>query len=203
MTSKLKTFFLAISLYLFIYALIYLVHINFFRVNVIFYSSLLDSFIALIIFLVCYVSARVFKKFSNFESCMLFFILLLVGYSFSISLPTVIDRSLSFYFLEKIKQHGGAINRNAMSEIFINDYMIEYKLVEMRLTEQLRSGTIEMLDDCIVLTKRGYLVTKFSSFFRRNFLANKRLILDEYSDQLTDPLQNSLVNSQYLCGNNE
>ena len=203
MKSKLKTFFLAISLYLFIYALIYLVHINFFRVNVIFYSSLLDSFIALIIFLVCYVSARVFKKFSNFESCMLFFILLLVGYSFSISLPTVIDRSLSFYFLEKIKQHGGAINRNAMSEIFINDYMIEYKLVEMRLTEQLRSGTIEMLDDCIVLTKRGYLVTKFSSFFRRNFLANKRLILDEYSDQLTDPLQNSLVNSQYLCGNNE
>ncbi len=203
MKSKLKTFFLAISLYLFIYALIYLVHINFFRVNVIFYSSLLDSFIALIIFLVCYVSTRVFKKFSNFESCMLFFIMLLVGYSFSISLPTVIDRSLSFYFLEKIKQHDGAINRNAMSEIFINDYMIEYKLVEMRLTEQLRSGTIEMLDDCIVLTKRGYLVTKFSSFFRRNFLANKRLILDEYSDQLTDPLQNSLVNTQYLCNNNE
>ena len=198
MKSKLKTFFLAISLYLFIYALIYLVHINFFRVNVIFYSALLDSFIALIIFLVCFVSTRVFKKFSNFESCML-----LVGYSFSISLPTVIDRSLSFYFLEKIKQHDGAINRNAMSEIFINDYMIEYKLVEMRLTEQLRSGTIEMLDDCIVLTKRGYLVTKFSSFFRRNFLANKRLILDEYSDQLTDPLQNSLVNTQYLCDTDE
>jgi hypothetical protein len=203
MKSKLKTFFLAISLYLFTYALIYLVHINFFRVNVIFYSALLDSFIALIIFVVCFVSTRVFKKFSNSESCMLFLILLLVGYSFSISLPTVIDRSLSFYFLEKIKQHDGAINRNAMSEIFINDYMIEYKLVEMRLTEQLRSGTIEMLDDCIVLTKRGYLVTKFSSFFRRNFLANKRLILDEYSDQLTDPLQNSLVNTQYLCDTDE
>ena len=203
MKSKLKTFFLAISLYLFTYALIYLVHINFFRVNVIFYSALLDSFIALIIFVVCFVSTRVFKKFSNSESCMLFLILLLVGYSFSISLPTVIDRSLSFYFLEKIKQHDGAINRNAMSEIFINDYMIEYKLVAMRLTEQLRSGTIEMLDDCIVLTKRGYLVTKFSSFFRRNFLANKRLILDEYSDQLTDPLQNSLVNTQYLCDTDE
>jgi hypothetical protein len=134
---------------------------------------------------------------------MLFLILLLVGYSFSISLPTVIDRSLSFYFLEKIKQHDGAINRNAMSEIFINDYMIEYKLVEMRLTEQLSSGTIEILDDCIFLTERGYLVTKFSSYFRKNFIANKRLILDEYSDQLTDPLRDSLVNETYLCGNNE
>ena len=203
MKSKLKTFFLAIFLYLFTYALIYLVHINFFRVNVIFYSALLDSFIALIIFLVCFVSTRVFKKFSNSESCMLFLILLLVGYSFSISLPTVIDRSLSFYFLEKIKQHDGAINRNAMSEIFINDYMIEYKLVEMRLTEQLSSGTIEILDGCIFLTERGYLVTKFSSYFRKNFIANKRLILDEYSDQLTDPLRDSLVNETYLCGNNE
>jgi hypothetical protein len=134
---------------------------------------------------------------------MLFFILLLIGYSFSISLPTVIDRSLSFYFLEKIKQHDGAINRNAMNEIFINDYMIEYKLVEMRLTEQLSSGTIEILDGCIVLTERGYLVTKFSSFFRKNFIANKRLILDEYSDQLTDPLRDSVVNVRYLCGNNE
>jgi hypothetical protein len=134
---------------------------------------------------------------------MLFFILLLIGYSFSISLPTVIDRSLSFYFLEKIKQHDGAINRNAMNEIFINDYMIEYKLVEMRLTEQLSSGTIEILDGCIILTERGYLVTKFSSFFRKNFIANKRLILDEYSDQLTDPLRDSLVNASYLCGNNE
>ena len=203
MKSKLKTFFLAIFLYLFTYALIYLVHINFFRVNVIFYSALLDSFIALIIFLVCFVSTRVFKKFSNSESCMLFLILLLVGYSFSISLPTVIDRSLSFYFLEKIKQHDGAINRNAMSEIFINDYMIEYKLVEMRLTEQLSSGTIEIMDGCIFLTERGYLVTKFSSYFRKNFIASKRLILDEYSDQLTDPLRDSLVNETYLCGNNE
>ena len=203
MKIKFKTFLLAISLYLFIYTLIYLAHINFFKVNVIFYSSLLDSIIALLIFLPCYVSARAFNKFNNFESCMLFFILLLIGYSFSISLPTVIDRSLSFYFLEKIKQHDGAINRNAMNEIFINDYMIEYKLVEMRLTEQLSSGTIEILDGCIILTERGYLVTKFSSFFRKNFIANKRLILDEYSDQLTDPLRDSLVNARYLCGNNE
>jgi hypothetical protein len=81
--------------------------------------------------------------------------------------------------------------------------MIEYKLVEMRLTEQLSSGTIEILDDCIFLTERGYLVTKFSSYFRKNFIANKRLILDEYSDQLTDPLRDSLVNETYLCGNNE
>ena len=107
--------------------------------------------------------------------------------------------SLRRFFLEKIRQHDGAINKTAMKQMFIDDYMDEYKLVEMRLTEQLKSGTIELKGNCIVLTKRGYLVTTFSDFFRKNFLANKRLILDSYSDQLTDPLKDSKINNEYLC----
>ena len=167
--------------------------------GVIFYSSLIDSVIALIIFFGLYNSINFFKHITNFESSLIILLLFFIGYSFSISLPTVIDRSLSFYFLEKIRQHDGAINKTAMKQMFIDDYMDEYKLVEMRLTEQLKSGTIELKGNCIVLTKRGYLVTTFSDFFRKNFLANKRLILDSYSDQLTDPLKDSKINNEYLC----
>ena len=86
-----------------------------------------------------------------------------------------------------------------MRDIFTSDFVDEYKVVEMRLTEQLSSGTIIMEGDCVILTKRGYFVTSFSDFFRRNFLANKRLILDQYSDELTDPLRASKPNSEYLC----
>ena len=86
-----------------------------------------------------------------------------------------------------------------MREIFTGDFVDEYKVVEMRLTEQLSSGTIRIQGDCILLTRRGYIVTSFSDFFRRNLLANKRLILDEYSDQLTDPLRDSKPNVNYLC----
>ena len=199
MKNKFLLFTFAIFLYLFIFICVYLIHINFFRVNVIFYSSLVDSVIALIIFFGLYNSINFFKHITNFESSLIILLLFFIGYSFSISLPTVIDRSLSFYFLEKIRQHDGAINKTAMKQMFIDDYMDEYKLVEMRLTEQLKSGTIELKGNCIVLTKRGYLVTTFSDFFRKNFLANKRLILDSYSDQLTDPLKDSKINNEYLC----
>ena len=199
MKNKFLLFTFAIFLYLFIFICVYLIHINFFRVNVIFYSSLVDSVIALIIFFGLYNSINLFNHFTNFESSLIILLLFLIGYSFSISLPTVIDRSLSFYFLEKIRQHDGAINKVAMRQIFIDDYMDEYKLIELRLTEQLKSGTIELKGNCIVLTKRGYIITTFSDFFRKNFLANKRLILDSYSDQLTDPLKDSKINNEYLC----
>ena len=199
MKNKFLLFTFSIFLYLFIFICIYLIHINFFKVGVIFYSSLIDSVIALIIFFGLYNSINFFKHITNFESSLIILLLFFIGYSFSISLPTVIDRSLSFYFLEKIRQHDGAINKTAMKQMFIDDYMDEYKLVEMRLTEQLKSGTIELKGNCIVLTKRGYLVTTFSDFFRKNFLANKRLILDSYSDQLTDPLKDSKINNEYLC----
>ncbi len=199
MKNKFLLLTFSIFLYLFIFICIYLIHINFFKVGVIFYSSLIDSVIALIIFFGLYNSINFFKHITNFESSLIILLLFFIGYSFSISLPTVIDRSLSFYFLEKIRQHDGAINKTAMKQMFIDDYMDEYKLVEMRLTEQLKSGTIELKGNCIVLTKRGYLVTTFSDFFRKNFLANKRLILDSYSDQLTDPLKDSKINNEYLC----
>lgn len=199
MKNKFLLLTFSIFLYLFIFICIYLIHINFFKVGVIFYSSLIDSVIALIIFFGLYNTINFFKHITNFESSLIILLLFFIGYSFSISLPTVIDRSLSFYFLEKIRQHDGAINKTAMKQMFIDDYMDEYKLVEMRLTEQLKSGTIELKGNCIVLTKRGYLVTTFSDFFRKNFLANKRLILDSYSDQLTDPLKDSKINNEYLC----
>ncbi|MDA9344673.1 hypothetical protein N9R56_02150 [Gammaproteobacteria bacterium] len=198
---KNKFFLLVLSLltYLFLFTSIYLLHINFFTVNVIFYAAILDSALALFVFLAVFLSFKLFGTFNFFESSSIFLILFLTGYSLSISLPTVIDRSLSFYILEKIKQHEGSINRYSMKEIFTDDYMVEYKLVEMRLTEQLQSGTIELQGDCIVLTKRGYAITVFSDYFRKNFLAKKRLILNEYSDRLTDPLQDSKIKNKYLC----
>ena len=90
-----------------------------------------------------------------------------------------------------------------MKDIFINDYIDEYKLIEVRITEQLESGTIQIDDSCIYLTRRGYMVAKFSNFFRKNFLAKNRLILEEYSDQLTDPLRRSQINNEYLCQNDD
>ena len=201
MRNKFILLALSIFLYLSIFLAIYLVHINFFEVQVILYSALLDSSIALIIFAAISLSAKDKLNINFFESILIMLLLTLIGYSLSLSLPTVIDRSLSFYFLEKIEQHNGSIEKASMRDIFINDYIDEYKLVEIRITEQLESGTIQLDGSCISLTNRGYLIAKFSNFFRKNLLANNRLILDEYSNHLTNPLGNSDVNKEYLCNN--
>lgn len=201
MQNKFILLTLSILLYLAIFLSIYLVHINFFAVQVILYSALLDSLIALIVFAALGFSLKHRLNLDFFESIVIMLLLGLIGYSLSLSLPTVIDRSLSFYFLEKIEQHNGSIKKASMRDIFINDYIDEYKLVEIRITEQLESGTIQLDGSCISLTKRGYLIAKFSNFFRKNLLANNRLILDEYSNHLTNPLGNSDVNKEYLCNN--
>ncbi len=179
---------------------VYFIHINFFEVKVILYSAIFDSFIALLIF---FALSFFYKSIiiNSFEFLLIMIVLILCGYSFSITLPAVIDRSLSFYFLEKIEQHNGAINKTSMKDIFINDYIDEYKLIEIRLTEQLESGTIQIDDSCIYLTRRGHMIAKFSNFFRKNFLAKNRLILEEYSNHLTDPLRKSKINDEYLCHN--
>jgi hypothetical protein len=141
------------------------------------------------------------KRFLTSEKFLLTVIWLLLGYSISISVPTVIDRSLSFYILEKIDQRGGGIRLDAFEEIFIKEYMIEHHLIDIRLTEQLESGTIKIEDKCVRLTNNGHLIAQASRWFRQNLLAKERKIFGEYSDKLTDPFRNSpvKVHFDYSC----
>lgn len=176
---------------------IYLIHINFFKVDVVFYSALIDSFIAGLITLTIIFTLK--STLTSFEKSLISIILFLSGYCFSLSIPTVIDRSLSFYILEKIDQRGGGIRRESFDYIFKNEYMNEHKLMDVRLTEQIESGTIVIINNCVRLTPRGQLLAKMSRYFRQNFLPKKRLLLNKYTDELTDPFRNSTANYDYGC----
>jgi hypothetical protein len=127
------------------------------------------------------------------------FIWLLLGYAFAISIPTVIDRSLSFYILEKLQQRGGGIKINNFEQVFTQEYVKEHRLVDVRLTEQLESGTIEIKNGCVILTVKGSNIASFSQMFRRNFLPKHRLLMGKYSDDLTNPFRHKLSKIDYLC----
>jgi hypothetical protein len=129
----------------------------------------------------------------------LIIIWLLLGYAIAISIPTVIDRSLSFYILEKIQQRGGGIRQDAFERIFTQEYIGEHRLIDVRLTEQLESGTVEIKNGCVFLTSKGYIVASFGRYFRTHWLPRKRLLMGEYSDDLTDPFKNSVSNYEYTC----
>ncbi|MDA8536967.1 hypothetical protein N9L23_06405 [Alphaproteobacteria bacterium] len=171
----------------------HVLHFRYFKVDVVLYSALFDVLgawlFATLIGIYYWVKSRLLTTELVLVSCLVFF----AGYAFAISIPTVIDRSLSFYLLEKLDRRGGAVHIDEMSDIFRKDYMLEHSLLEVRLTEQLESSTIIIKGDCVHLTDWGRAVSKISDFYRKNFLPKNRLILDQYTAKLTDPLKNSAL----------
>lgn len=179
--------------------IIYWLHVRFFNVNVVFYAAILDAIIATVLSAIIIYAVKVFFYLGNYEKFLIIVIWFLSGYAFAISVPAVIDRSLSFYILEKIQQRGGGIKLDRMSDVFTQEYMKEHHLVDVRLTEQLQSGTIEIDHECVKLTEKGKKIALISRFFRKNFLPKHRLLMGTYTDALTDPFSNSIAAPDYLC----
>lgn len=187
------------ALYATVLVAVYLFHALWLPVNVIFYSAMLDALIAVLLLSVLLVFVG--RRFSGFEKGLLVTIWLLCGYAFALSGPTVLDRSLSFYLLEKLQQRGGGIRADAIEQVFVREYMPEFRLVDVRLTEQLESGTITIENGCVKLTAKGKRLASFSRFVRQNLLAKNRLLAGEYSDDLVDPFKNSQTRAVgYECG---
>lgn len=185
--------------YLLLLIAVYMIHARYFTVDVVFYSALLDVFIASLIaggtlWLLPWVSVL-----GLMERIQLIAIWLLTGYALAISVPTVIDRSLSFYILEKLDQRGGGIQESAFPSIFREEYLREHRLVDVRLTEQLQSRTIQIHNGCVELTPKGRRIARFSRMFRTHFLPRHRLLMGEYTDALTDPFRSSQQRADYRC----
>lgn len=186
-------------IFLIVFFCIYYIHITFLKVNVVFYASLTDALIAsLSMGLILLASSR-FRLFTQFEKLQLISIWMLLGYSLAISVPTVIDRSLSFYILEKLEQRGGGIKLDSFEDVFINEYLHEHRLVDVRLTEQMESGTIKIDDGCVKLTGKGKVIANVSKVFRRNLLPKNRLLMGDYSDDLINPFKKSTPEVSYYC----
>ena len=178
---------------------IYVIHSWFFKVDVVFYSAIADGILAAVITLIIALTTKWFKDFTVFEKLQSFIICLLLGYGFAISVPTVIDRSLSMYILEKLQQRGGGIQLAAFESVFKDEYMKEHRLVDIRLTEQQQSGTIVIENGCVKLTEWGQFVASTTTWFRQTLLPKNRLIGDSYSSDLTSPLEGGVHRTDYLC----
>ncbi len=186
-------------IFIFLLLLFYYLHTSYFKINVVFYSAIFDVFIITLFMASILLKLTYFSVFNLFEKFQMIIIWFLCGYILAISIPTIIDRSLSFYILEKIKQYGGGIQIDKFEELFTKGYAKEHKLVDVRLTEQLESGTIIIQNECVKLTERGNQLATFSQFFRKNFLPKKRLLLGKYYEDLTNPFRYSEKIIGYDC----
>ncbi len=190
-----------IALYFLLMTLINIVHFIYFPVHVVLYNSFLDVVLAgLGVGALVWQYPSLRMALSSHELLLSLAVGFLASSLYAISVPTIIDRSLSIYILEKLAQRGGGIRRDALSDVFKNEYMPEYKLVDIRLTEQLNSGTITIKDGCVLLTPRGRNIVAFTRLYRAWLLPKNREIMGEFNDSLTDPFRNSTDDVSYRCG---
>lgn len=197
---KITRAFAGTSIFILALLVIYWLHVNYFKVDVVFYAAIFDAFLAAFVAGYLLWVLPFFKPLGEFEKFLLVVIWVMSGYGLAISVPTVIDRSLSFYILEKIQQRGGGIRQDAFERVFTQEYVKEHRLVDVRLTEQMQSGTIVIENGCVVLTPKGEMIAEFSRSFRKNWLPKQRLLLGQYSDVLTDPFRTSSTIYDYVCG---
>lgn len=188
---KLIAALLLTGLFVALLALFYVLHVWYVPVSVVLYGALVDAALAAIATLVVMALFRRRLPFTGFERVLLACIWLLGGFAFAITIPTVLDRSLSFYILEKLQQRGGGIREAELEQVFVTEYIPEFRLMDVRLTEQLNSGTVTIEDGCVRLTPRGELLAGLSRFFRLNLLPKQRVLDGVPTDALVDPFANS------------
>jgi small basic protein len=188
-----------IALFLVTYLTVNFVHFRYFRVRVVAYDALLDVALAAALVGVAWFVVRRHLATTAFESVLFLTIGALLSAIYAIMVPTVIDRSLSVYILEKLDQRGGAIRADAFEDILVREFFPEHQLVAIRLTEQVNSGTVTLEDGCVRLTLRGRRIAYWTRFYRTTLLPRHREILGRFTDDLTDPFRRSEALAPFRC----
>lgn len=189
-----------IASYLSLFLVINWLHFSFFPVRVVLYDTVGDLVLAGVIISIFY--KLILSKMISLtrrEMCLSLLSGFLAGLLYAVMFPTVIDRSLSIYMLEKLVQRGGSIDASSFGDVIKTEFFPEHRLVEARLTEQLNSGTIVIREGCVHITSRGEAIVEFTKFFRSNFLPKQREILGQFTDDLVHPFRFSQLKAPYKC----
>jgi hypothetical protein len=181
----------ATAAFVLVFAVVYVLHARYLPVDVVLYAALADALVAAVLTAALAALTPLRAALSGFERLLLFAVWLLGGALLAFAGPTLIDRSFSFYILEKIQQRGGGVALDRVDEVIVGEFIREHRLMDVRLTEQLESGTLVIEDGCVVLTPRGQRLAGFARAFRRHVLPRRRLLMGTYSDDLTDPFRAS------------
>jgi hypothetical protein len=202
MLAKLRAAATATAIFLLIFAAVYFIHARYFPVDVVLYAALADLVLALALTLLLVFRTRWFAVLGGFERAQLAVVWLLGGTLVSFAVPTLIDRSFSFYILEKLQQRGGGILADRIEQVIFDEFIEEHRLMDVRLTEQLVSGTVVIESGCVLLTPRGQRLASFGRWFRTQVLPRQRLLMGSYSADLTDPFRHAApdVSIDYSCG---
>ena len=161
---------IALVLILFIVYIFFLVaHEQIIKSEIVFYGYLKLSFIYGIFFVLLYMLFMIvghkntLKKWNNISTVFLATVIFwLSSYAFIITLPVVIDRSLSVFILNRLASHQTSMPVDELYKI-VSEYFSDQSIVQKRIEEQLATGSIVFENNEIHLTKKGLNIAKFST----------------------------------------
>ena len=97
-------------------------------------------------------------------------IYLLSGYSFVITIPSLLDRSISIYMIAAVARSGEqGLSKAELQDGFLRNYVDGTTVVEKRLHEQIVSGHISERQGRFQITGKGQFVYQLNSTLARLF----------------------------------
>jgi hypothetical protein len=155
MNKLLVTLFQAF-IFLFVYIVGLIIQRNIDPDGIIFYQGirliLALAFMATIVYLLW------IKNLSNtIDKLPVLFIGVLLCYSFLMTLPVVIDRSITLHFLGYLSKHSSAKVDEIRAD-FIDGFVIKAAAIEKRMDEQEATGNVKIIDGRVYVTSKGKLM---------------------------------------------
>ena len=152
------------TVFFLIFLVVFTVNRQLFERQIIFYDApLCLALTALVIFLVFLVVALVKRPparslLAHVPAALVVFVL--AGYSFSITVPALIERSISLFIVARVSAAGAeGITANDLQSHFYDEYILRNDAVPKRLEEQIVSGNMVLKGDRYVAS----LYSRFSS----------------------------------------
>ena len=150
--------------------------------NLLIHKELLKFLILFIFFLIIFIASRIFLKLEiifyegifiivgvTFISMLLrffkqmhtYFTFFLFCYAFLITIPSLLDRSISLYILGLLHNEKIA-TLSELQNYYVSGFVYHNEAIEKRLNEQVRSGNIILVNGDYSLTKKGEVLFYFN-----------------------------------------
>lgn len=105
-------------------------------------------------------------------------------YAFHITVPTIIDRSISLYILSRMDGKSSGVNVGELQESFLNGYVSKNNAVCRRLDEQIVSGNIRFENGKYFITDNGERVINILRVVARLVHRSEYYVTESMSDSL-------------------
>ena len=151
---------------------IFIIHRNICPEKIIFYSGIIDILLSLTLNIGLTFAISKIKYFIrkiNLDHKIIvsnLFAFIFVSYSFVITIPSLLDRSISIFLITAVAESGSkGISDDSLQHLFLDKFVNKKTAINKRLDEQVLSNHFIMDDETYYITKKGHFIYLINQIF--------------------------------------